>query len=167
MDILERLLSYDAWTTRQYLALSERVADEPLDRSFDIGQGTLRQTWLHLIGNMETWTALMRGRAPRRAASLAAPPAMALLRARFEAIAPEFAACAREVAAAGRLDELWTDTLDEPPQRKTYGGAITHVLIHNAQHRSEILHLLQRLGAPDLPEGDVLSWEAAMRDGQA
>ena len=62
MDILERLLSYDAWTTRQYLALSESVADEPLDRPFDIGQGTLRQTWLHLIGNMETWTALMRGR---------------------------------------------------------------------------------------------------------
>ena len=56
---------------------------------------------------------------------------------------------------------LWTETLDEPPQRKTYGGAITHVLIHNAQHRSEILHLLQRLGVPDLPEGDVLSWEAA------
>jgi hypothetical protein len=69
VDIFERLLSYDAWTTRQYLALSESVADEPLDRPFDIGHGTLRQTWLHLIGNMETWTALMRGRALQRAVS--------------------------------------------------------------------------------------------------
>lgn len=162
MDILERLLPYDAWTTGQCLALSAGLSDDQLDRPFDIGPGTLRQTWLHLIGNMETWTALMRGRVPQRDAPATAP-AMAALRARFDAIAPEFAALAREIATAGRLDDLWTDMLDEPPRQKTYGGTIAHVLIHNAQHRSEILHMLQRLGVPDVPEGDVLSWEAATR----
>jgi uncharacterized damage-inducible protein DinB len=166
LDILERLVRYDAWTTEQYLALSADLTDEQLDRPFDLGPGTLRQTWLHLIGNVETWTALMRGRAQRPAAPPAIPPAMAALRARFEASAPDFAALARELAAANRLDELWTDVLDTPPQRKSYGGAIAHVLMHNAQHRSEICHMLQRLGVSAVPEGDVLSWEAAMRAGR-
>ncbi|MGN6699839.1 MAG: DinB family protein, partial [Thermomicrobiales bacterium] len=112
------------------------------------------------------WTALMRGRAQRPAAPPAKPPAMAALRARFAASALDFAALARELAAANRLDELWNDVLDTPPQRKSYGGAIAHVLIHNAQHRSEIGHMLQRLGVSAVPEGDVLSWEAAMRAGR-
>ncbi|MGN6755763.1 MAG: DinB family protein [Thermomicrobiales bacterium] len=167
MDILERLLRYDAWTTEQYLALSADLTDDQLDRHFDLGPGTLRQTWLHLIGNIETWTALMRGRAQWPSAPPAVPPAMAALQARFAASAPDFAALARELAAANRLDELWTDVLDTPPQRKSYGGAIAHVLIHNAQHRSEIGHMLQRLGVSAVPEGDVLGWEAALRAGRA
>jgi uncharacterized damage-inducible protein DinB len=27
-------------------------------------------------------------------------------------------------------------------------------------HRGEVLHMLSRLGLTDLPEGDLLSWEA-------
>jgi hypothetical protein len=29
-------------------------------------------------------------------------------------------------------------------------------------HRSEILHMLQRLGLPDLPQGGPRAWERAM-----
>jgi uncharacterized damage-inducible protein DinB len=58
------------------------------------------------------------------------------------------------------LDERYTDYLDNPPTQKTFGGTILHVLTHTTIHRSELMHLLQRLGVPDLIEGDALSWEA-------
>ena len=75
----------------------------------------------------------------------------------------DFTALARDLTAASRLDDSYTDTLDDPPRRKTFGGTIAHLLTHDMHHRGEILHILQRLGLPDLPEGDVLGWEAATR----
>ena len=164
MDILERLLGHDAWTTRKVLLLCQPLTAEQLDRDFDLGHRTLRATWVHLIGNIEVWTALMAGgpvMLPPRPPAWAASPA-SLLAAWEEAIAA-FVALARDLAAAGRLDETYVDTLDTPPRRKTFGGTIAHLVTHDMHHRGEILHILQRLGVPDLPEGDVLSWEAAQR----
>jgi uncharacterized damage-inducible protein DinB len=36
---------------------------------------------------------------------------------------------------------------------------IIHAIQHNAQHRGEVLHMLERLGVPNLPEGNPLEWE--------
>jgi uncharacterized damage-inducible protein DinB len=168
MDILERLLAHDAWTTRQVLLLCQGLSDEQLDRDFDIGHRTLRATWAHLIGNLQVWTDLMAEReVPRtgQAPTWAASPATLL--AAWEAAMADFTALARDLAAAGRLDDSYTDTLDDPPRRKTFGGTIAHLLTHDMHHRGEILHILQRLGVPNLPEGDVLGWEAAIRQQPA
>src|SRR4051812_12201532 len=59
MNLLDRLLGHDAWTTRQLLDRCTPLSDEQLDRPFDIGHRTLRATLAHLIHNMETWSALM------------------------------------------------------------------------------------------------------------
>lgn len=73
----------------------------------------------------------MAGRPPRLdAGPNAGREPVAEIIARFDAAAADFAALARAVAAAGRLDELWTDLLDDPPRTKTYGGAILHVVTH-------------------------------------
>ena len=49
-----------------------------------------------------------------------------------------------------RFLDRWT----ESPTRRTYGATIIQVILHNAQHRSEALHILTRLGLTDLPESD-------------
>ncbi|MCA1665964.1 MAG: DinB family protein [Thermomicrobia bacterium] len=161
MDLLDRLLDHDADTTRQLLLLSRDLSDAQLDRSFDIGHETLRRTFVHIIRNMEVWTDLLYERAVRpRPEPPSVAESIADLRACLDAVAPEFAALARRVRDEGRYDALWTDVLDDPPQRKSYGGAIAHLITHSMQHRSEALHILTRLGVPDLPEGDALSWES-------
>lgn len=162
MDILERLLGHDAWTTRQLLARSEELSGEQLAQVFDVGHGSLLETWGHLVGNVEVWTDLMSG-GPGTSNPLAHPPTVAGLTARYEAAANRFGALARRLAAENRLDDMWTDSLDNPPTQKTYGGAIAHVLTHNHAHRTEILHILERLGLQNLLEGDVLSWEQQAR----
>ena len=60
MDLLDRLLAHDAWTTRQLLLRSRDLTDAQLDRPFDIGHETLRRTFVHIIGNMEVWTDLLQ-----------------------------------------------------------------------------------------------------------
>ena len=80
---------------------------------------------------------------------------------RHDAAMDDFAALARRIRDERRYDDEWIDALDDPPTAKTYGGAIAHVITHDMHHRGELLHMLGRLGLRDLPEGDVLSWEAA------
>ena len=65
MDLLDRLLGHDAWTTRELLARCEGLSDEQLDRDFDIGPKTVRRTLAHVIGNVGAWSDLMEGRSLR------------------------------------------------------------------------------------------------------
>ncbi|HEY7036700.1 MAG TPA: hypothetical protein VH482_35560 [Thermomicrobiales bacterium] len=43
------------------------------------------------------------------------------------------------------------------------GGAILHVPFYNTEHRTEALHILARLGVPDLPEVDHGLWDFKRR----
>jgi uncharacterized damage-inducible protein DinB len=45
----------------------------------------------------------------------------------------------------------------------TFGGAILHVVLHNAEHRTEVLYMLERLGVADLPEIDHELWDFKRR----
>jgi uncharacterized damage-inducible protein DinB len=166
MDILDRLLGHDVWTTRQLLLRCRDLADEQLDRDFDLGHRTLRRTFLHIIRNMEVWTDLIADRLvrPDPGTQLADRSVAGLLQ-RLDTVAGELAEAARAVARAGRLDELFLDYLDQPPARKSYGGAIAHVLTHSMHHRAQVLHMMRRLGVQDVIEGDVLSWEAQLGAG--
>lgn len=158
MDLLDRLLGHDAWTTRQLLLLCQGLTDEQLDRDFDIGHRTVRATLLHIIGNVEVWSDLMAGRTPfpdRQPQSLGR--SVSALLERHDRAAGNLATVARSVAARQAWDERWVDSLDG--LEKTYGGSIAHVITHGMHHRAQLLYLLRRLGVDGLPEGDVLSWE--------
>jgi uncharacterized damage-inducible protein DinB len=167
MDILDRLLRHDAWTTRQILVRCRELSGAQLDQPFDAGNGSLRATLLHIIENMEVWTDLIYERSVReRGNDSERGRSVDGLIERLDAVAPDLARIGTRLAAEGRLDDLWTDHLDDPPTQKTFGGAIAHVITHSHQHRAEALHMLQRLGVQDLIEGDVLGWEQqARREG--
>ncbi len=161
MDLLDRLLGHDAWTTRQLLLRCQALTDTELDRAFDIGHRTVRATFQHVVRNMEVWADLIAGGPVRPDAGVepAGRSVEGLLR-RLEAAALDLGAAARRIAREGRWDERWIDPLDCPPTEKSYGGAITHVLTHSMHHRAQLLYLLRRLGLPNLIEGDVISWES-------
>lgn len=161
MDILTRYLGYEARTTRYFLLRCRELRPEQWRQQVDVGHGTVYQTLLHVIGNLEAWTDLLYER-PQRARPWP-PDDMATVDdflARYDATIQDFFARAGELAEAGRFDECYTDYLDNPPTQKTFGGTLLHVLTHTTIHRSELMHLLHRLGVPDLIEGDALSWEA-------
>ena len=44
MDLLDRLLGHDAWTTRQLLDICSTLSDEQLDREFDLGHSATGNT---------------------------------------------------------------------------------------------------------------------------
>jgi uncharacterized damage-inducible protein DinB len=159
VDLLDRLLGHDAWTTAQLLELCASFTDAQLDREFDIGPGTLRKTFDHLIWNTEAWSAAMEG-----ATAVQRPTDKTIVgfQQRLKDAAERLRRVARPVADANTWDHLYTDQLDQPPSQRPLGTAIAHVITHSMHHRAQILNMLKRSGVTDLPEGDVFSWENAI-----
>ena len=159
LDLLDRLLEHDVWTTRRVLEYVNLLAEEQLDEDFDIGHRTIRNTLEHMIGNIEIWTDLMAAR-PVRPPPTTRQSAFELGQ-RSELAYADFTQLARGLRDAQRLNEMYLDVLDQPPKQKSYAGTILHVITHNHMHRAELLHILKRLGVQGIIEGDVLSWEAS------
>jgi len=148
MDLLDRLLEHDQWATTRLLDLSQGLTEAQLDQEFDIGHRTLRDTFEHIIVNIGFWTALMTDQpvpAENEDRSVAA------LIDRHECYYATFGTLARQFRDQQRLDETFIDHYDA---RKSIGGTILHVVLHNAEHRTEAVHILERLEVPDLPEVD-------------
>lgn len=156
MDILDRLLAHDTWTTQQLLDACAGLSDELLDKDFDIDHRSLRETFLHMIENLETWTDLIHERPVQEKQG----SSISELRPRLVNASREFANLSRKIARENRFDDSFWDTLDNPPRLKTFGGAIGHVLTHNMHHRAQLMFLMEKVGVKDHIEGDLLSWEA-------
>ena len=157
MDLLDRLLEHDRWATDQLLDLSRGLTDAQLDQELDIGHRTVRATFEHMIFNVAFWTGLMVGQPVDAQGD---DHSLAALIDRHERSFAAFATLARQVRDDQRLDDTFVDHFDT---HMTFGGAILHVVLHNAEHRSEALHILERLGVPDLPEVDHGLWDFARR----
>ena len=157
MDFLDRMLAHDAWTTRQLLLACQSLPDELLDKEFEIDHNTLRQTFLHLINNMEVWTDLLFERPVQdRSGST-----ISELLDRLGAASLDFAHIARKVAREARWDDCYVDILEDPPRKRTYGGTIGHLITHSMHHRAQIMFLMEKVGLTDHIEGDLLSWETS------
>ena len=59
MDLLDRLLAHDVWSTNQLLIQSKPLTDSKLDKPFDVDSRTLRDCFVHIIQVMETWNDLL------------------------------------------------------------------------------------------------------------
>jgi uncharacterized damage-inducible protein DinB len=156
MDILDRLLAHDTWTTRQLLVVCQSLPDELLDKEFEIDHKSLRETFIHMIDNLEVWTDLLYERPVQDKSGKSIPE----LLERLNAASREFSKLAHKVSRENRFDDFFLDTLDTPPQLKSFGGTIGHVITHNMHHRAHIMFLMEKVGLKDHIEGDLLSWEA-------
>ncbi len=161
MDLVDRMLGHDHWATTQLLEVCRELTDAQIDQPFDIGHQTLRETFDHLIYNIGFWTSVMAGgeRDSPRAEQQYDRSIPGLIE-RYEAKHASFAATARAARDEQRLSDTCVDHFGGTP---TLGGLILHVTLHNAEHRSEVLHILQRLGVPNLPEIDFALWDQTVQ----
>ncbi len=154
MTILERLLGHDAWTTRQLLLRCRELSDEQLDQQFDIGDKSLRQTFVHMLECMELHLDRMNGKPERE---LAEDYTVEGLLKRQSATSKELADLALRAERDNRLDEFWGQ------RKRTLGAGIVHLITHSMHHRAQALYILEKLGVKEVIEGDALGWESVAR----
>lgn len=159
MDLLDRMLGHDHWATTQLLVLCQPLSDVQLDQEFDVGNRTLRTTLDHMIYVIDFWTGWMSGRPvehDRTTQQYAC--SVSGLAERHERFQPVFADLARAIRDEQRLDETF---IDHYGVRQSLGATIIQLMHHNTQHRSEIRHMLERLGVTGLWDYDPQEWEHA------
>jgi uncharacterized damage-inducible protein DinB len=147
------MLEHDRWATSVLLDLSRGLSDAQLDQPFDIGHGTLRATFAHMIPNVVSWTRYMSGLPGEGRPGGASITGLTEL---YERSYAAFATLARQFRDDQRLDDIFVDHYQV---RKSFGGTILMVIQHNAEHRTEIIHILSRLGVPNVPEVDFGVWD--------
>jgi uncharacterized damage-inducible protein DinB len=165
MDMLDRFLGHDAAASRELLVLSLGLSDEQLDRPLGVDLGTLRGSLDHVVAVMELWTDRMLGQPFRWGQAPRDRPSVEGMLRRFDAVAADFAALARRVQVEGRLEDTFVDLRERNPRKRTLGAGIGHVITHSATHRGHIAAMLEHVGVPGVPEGDMLGWERALRGG--
>ena len=157
MDLLDRLLDHDYWATGELLRVSGSLTDAQLDQPFDVGHQTVRATFGHMIYNPEFWAGLMIGQPEET--QLERDYSLAALIDRHERSYMAFGRLARQLRDEDRLSDIFTDHYDV---RKPIGGTILMVVLHNTEHRTEIVHMLARLGVPGPIEVDIGLWDYLM-----
>jgi len=106
MNLLDRLLGHDAWTTRQLLLLCEPLSDEELDRPLDISHGSLRAIFAHVVRNIEAWANLLDGK-PMESLGTPLPGwSIAEMIERLDCRSEHLAVDARSVAEREACDEM-------------------------------------------------------------
>jgi uncharacterized damage-inducible protein DinB len=153
MDLLERMLKHDRWATATFLDMCRDLPDPQLDQDFDVGHRTLRATLDHMTYVVGFWCRLMDGEphaAPRDDLSIDA------LAERHQRNYDRFEALAHRLVEEQRLDETFVDHYD---YRQSKGATILQVCYHNVQHRSDIRHMLVRLGLDIRGDYDPQEWE--------
>jgi uncharacterized damage-inducible protein DinB len=164
VNILDRLLDYDAWIMGRTLRHCRDLSEDELHRRFDIGWETVQATLEHIVENMELWCDMVHDRRPPHLDAVRkGGPKIDELIARHEAVVGELALFAHAQVAAGNLDGVMLDVFYDPPVPITYGAALCDIVHENMVHRSEIRHMLKRLGAPEIEDYDPISWERAGR----
>ncbi|HEV2529091.1 MAG TPA: DinB family protein [Thermomicrobiales bacterium] len=162
MDMLDRMLEHDRWATLTLLVACEGLTDAQLDQEFDIGHRTLRATIDHQINNFVGWTAMMEHVPP---ADDGDTSGLNAFRRRIEPAYDRFMDFAGRARDEGRLDDTFSHHIFG--SRHTIGATILHVVLHDEWHRSEIAHILQRLGVDPVPEVDLALWNTELIDPPA
>ncbi len=154
MDFLDRMLDHEQWAMAKLFDASAGLSKDQVDQSFDLGLGSIRATFDHLVGNLEGYLREFEGSAHQ---PLPEQPSLADLRERYERTLPQFAALVRQMRDDNRFDEV---VLDYHKQKKTIGGLVLEFLMHSDEHQTEIVHMLVRLGVED-PVVDIgaREWE--------
>jgi len=163
MDLLDRMLRHDAWATSQLLQIAATLSDECLDRSFNLGHQTIRQTFEHTIWNIECWTDLMTSDSVRERDRDGT--SISQLTERHAHASQQLYRFAREIADGGRLNESYVDHLDSPPRRKSIAGTLLHLATHGVHHRAQVRFMLRQCGITNLPDDDALTWEGSIAGG--
>ncbi len=157
MDLLDRLLEHDRWATNVLFDTCAPLDETQWHESFDIGHQNLHATFGHLIGSIEYWLDTMKQLEVDRSSE---DWAISNLRPRYDRDFEEFETFVRGIRDQDRFEDTFVDPWGS---QMTYGGAILHVILHDEDHRTEMLHMLNRLGVESVPEIDHGLWDYVRR----
>ncbi len=152
---IRTMLAYTDWSTTQLLAGATPCSDEQLDRTLDIGPGTLRRILLHTYNGELIWLNRQRGIIENKWPDEREPVSIADLKSRYESTA---AARDHWLGTVYTQDSARTQTYRDSKGTlfsATLGDMLMQGVLHTKHHQAQAVNALKRLGAA-WPELDYM-----------
>jgi uncharacterized damage-inducible protein DinB len=134
---------------------SQALSDEQLDRRFEMGVGTLRNTLIHMIDAGGAWHAALTGTNDYQ--PLDPKASIDEITQKHATVAKSFATFCKTGSTADILNATRGTRAITVPR----GLISTHFLTHGTHHRAQCLNMLRHLGVNPLPQSSVMQWAVA------
>lgn len=155
MQTLSLLFEYSDWSNGELMRAATPLRDEDLDRSFDIGRGSLRRTLIHVWAGEDVWLKRWKGvtetpwpnedeLTPMTA--LAEKMAKTISERRTFVLSKSDADLAELMVYRDSLGSLFEARL---------GDMFLQGIVHSIHHRAQAVNILRRLGQKP-PEVDYM-----------
>jgi uncharacterized damage-inducible protein DinB len=161
LDVINRYYAYNDWARERLLDAAEPLDDEQLDRPFEMGLGSLRNTLLHIRDAEQWWLLNWSGEPAESFVELPVSTPIGGLRKESREIARR----RRELIATLGEDDL-TRTVTASPRPGvelsfTLGDTMLQLGGHGTHHRAQALNMLRQLafdGGGEAPGLDLADW---------
>jgi uncharacterized damage-inducible protein DinB len=147
VESLLPLFQYNDWADKQLLTTAARCDDAALDRTFDMGPGSLRRTLIHLYNGEFVWLQRWQGKRETKWPSETEKVAPQALLERFEATWRERDAFLRSLSGVdlGRV-VVYRDSKGSEFQA-ALSDMLLQMLVHSTHHRAQAVNMLRQIGA--------------------
>lgn len=156
LDTIRTILRYSDWANGRAIAAAEPLGDDALDRTFEMGVGSLRRTLIHILNGESVWLARWRQLEPAWPSESEQVSPTEVGR-RLAAMYPErdaFLATLRDtdLARVQRYRDSRGSLFDA-----TLGDMLFQACNHSIHHRAQAVNMLRHVGA-GLVELDYMVW---------
>jgi uncharacterized damage-inducible protein DinB len=148
---LRELFTYDDWAHEKLLATASGLSDQELDRPFEMGLGSLRNTLNHLYAAERVWLDRWVQHAPPRFRADATGVSMPQLRQEMTEAAVERNALLERICDADLQKGITYTNLRGQTYTYQLGQMMLHVCNHGVHHRAQVLNMMKQIGA-ELPK---------------
>lgn len=143
---IRELFAFNDWGWTRLLESASGLSDEQLDRPFEMGPGSLRETLNHLYAGERIWLDRWVGRESPRF--------------RLDANGVSIAQLGDEHAALVAERNAWLDAADNGLMSRTlrfrdttgrarvlsFGAMLMHICQHGSHHRAQAVNMIKRVG---------------------
>lgn len=147
LESLRAILRYSDAANQKVLSAAQRLADEQLDRRFEMGMGTLRRTLVHIYNGEHVWLQRWQRKVETRWPAEDERVGVAELRQRF---AQTWEQRDRYLGTLTDADlsrrQIYRDSRGSLFQA-SLRDMILQACIHSIHHRAQAVNMLRHLGA--------------------
>lgn len=152
---IESYFAYHDWANERLLRIAATLDDAALDRDFEMGPGSIRKTFLHLMGVEPYWLKNWAG-TPALAQPAAPDTTVEQLKSAWAATAVqrnEFIAQLDEPQATQVVSML----VGGPPLKFRVLDTLIQICVHGTHHRAQLVNMMRHSGVTP-PGLDYLGW---------
>jgi uncharacterized damage-inducible protein DinB len=147
---LRRLFGYCDWATMEVLRRADQLSDAELDRTFEMGLGSLRKTLLHLVDAERWWHANWIDQPPREIDRLPPSTSSAELLLAYQEAAGARNEFLRDRSAHDLQQTVTAYLRPDVAVRFRLGESLLQLSTHGTHHRAQAVNMIRHLGMDGL-----------------